>query len=216
MVCMKITALKGIASLLFLAACQLSYAGGDANIVAISEWSKPVATKNGATLRARMIISQEHSPAHVGPQKETAFYLEFQNVTGSVGSPLQFYFDPGRAFRCELLDADGKPPPPEGGAGSGGGAGPCWITLPYDSTIRLRANMYGYGLKPEDGFTLVMSPPNMQRWTIRAGDPKTYSISGTFTVTTPENHVAKDSEDARTIWSGTLELPKINLTLPKQ
>jgi hypothetical protein len=30
-------------------------------------------------------------------------------------------------------------------------------------------------------------------------------ISVTFTVTTPTNHVAKDFDDARTIWSGTLE-----------
>ena len=208
--------MKNIASLLFLAAYQFSYAGGDADVVAISDWSKPVSATNGATLRARMIISQVHPPAQVGPQKETAFYLEFQNVTGVVGSPFKFYFDPGSALRCELLDADGKPSPPEGGAGSGGGAGPCWITLPYDSTIRLRANMYGYGLKPEDGLMLVMSPPNMQRWTIRAGDHKTYFMSGTFTVTTPKIHVAKDSEDARTIWSGTLELPKMKLTLPKQ
>jgi hypothetical protein len=213
---MKITSLKGIASLLFLAACQFSYAGGDADVVAMSDWSKPVSATNGATLRARMIIAQVHSPAHAGPLKETAFYLEFQNVTGAVGSPLKFYFDPGSALRCELLDADGKPSPPEGGAGNGGGAGPCWITLPYDSTIRLRANMYGYGLKPEDGFRLVMAPPNMQGWTIRAGDTKTYSMSGTFTVTTPKIHVAQDSHDARTIWSGTLELPKMKLTLPKQ
>ena len=208
--------MKCIESLFFIAACQFSYASGDTNIVAISEWSKPVSTTNGTILRARMIISQEHSPAHAGPQKETAFYLEFQNVTAAVGFPLQFYFDPGRAFRCELLDATGKPPPPEGGAGSGGGAGPYWITLPYDSTIRLRANMYGCGLKPENGFMLVMSPPNMQRWTIRAGQSKTYSISGTFTATTPKHYVPKDSEEARTIWSGTLELPKMNLTLPKQ
>lgn len=206
--------MKGIASLLFLAACQFSYAGEDTNIVAMSDWSKPVSAANGATIRARMIISQVNSPAHAGPQKETAFYLEFQNVTGAVGSPLQFYFDPVRALRCELLDADGKPPPAEGMGGSGSGAGPCWITLPYDSTIRLRANMYGYGLKPEDGFMLVVSPP--QGWTIRPGNTKTYFMSGTFTVTAPKNHVAKDSEDARTIWSGTLELPKMKLTLPKQ
>lgn len=208
--------MKAFASLLFLAACQFSYAGGDTNIVAISDWSKPVGATNGATLRARMIISEEHSPAHAGPQKETAFYLEFQNVTGAVGDTLQFYFDPGRALHCELLDADGKPSPPDGVAGNGGGAGPCWITLPYDSTIRLRANMYGYGLKPEDGFMLVMSPPNMQSWTIRPGDTKTYFMSGTFTVATPTNHVTKDSDDARSIWSGALVLPKMKISLPKR
>ncbi|MBC8126676.1 MAG: hypothetical protein H8M99_05965 [Gloeobacteraceae cyanobacterium ES-bin-144] len=205
--------MKAIASLLSLAACQLSYAGGDTNIVAISDWSKPVGAR--MTLRARMIISQEHSPARDGLQKETAFYLEFQNVTGAIGAPLQFYFEPG-ALRCELFDSDGKSLPAEVVSGSGGGAGPCWITLPYDSTIRLLANMYGYGLKPEDGFMLVMAPPNMQGWTIRAGDTKAYSMSGTISVTTPANHVPKDGDDARTVWSGTLELPKMKLSVPKK
>ena len=212
----KARIMKAISSLLFLAACRFSYADEDTNIVATSDWSKPVGTSSGATLRARMIISKEQTPAHAGSQKETAFYLEFQNVTGAAGSRLQFYFDPGRALRCELLDADGKPSPPEGVSGNGGGAGPCWITLPYNSTIRLRANMYGYGLKPEDGFMLVMSPPNMQSWTIRPGDTKTYFMSGTFTVTTPTNHVTKDSDEARTIWNGTLEMPKMKLVMPKQ
>ncbi len=208
--------MNAIASLLFLAVCQFSYAGEDTNVVALSDWSQPVRAAYGATLRARMIISLEKSPANAGTHKETAFYLEFQNVTGATGSPLQFYFDPGRALSCELLDADGKPPPAEAMAGSGGGAGPCWITLPYDSTIRLRANMYGYGLKPEDGFMLVMSPPNRKAWIIRPGNTKTYFMSGTFTVSTPKNHVTKDFDDARTIWTGTLELPKMKLSPPKQ
>lgn len=204
--------MKAITLLLFTAASQFSYADEGASIIAISDWSKPMGAR--MSLRARMIITQEHSPAHAGPQKETAFYLEFQNVTGAVGAPLQFYFEPG-ALRCELLDADGKPLPPEGVTGSGGGAGSCWITLPNDSTIRLRANMYGYGLKPENGFMLVMAPPNMQSWIIRPGDSKSYFMSGTITVTTPTNHVPKDGDDARTIWSGTLELPKMKLSIPK-
>ena len=208
--------MKAITPILFLTACQFCFAGGDTSIIAMSDWSKPAGTIHGQTLRVRMIVAQGHSPAHAGPWAETEFYLEFQNVTGAAGTPLQFYFDPGRGFRGELLDATGKPPPPVGMGGSGGGAGPCWITLPYDSTIRLRANMYGYGLKPEDGFMLVLSPPSMQNWTIKAGDPNVYFMSGTFTVTTPTDHIAKSFDDARTIWSGTLELPNMKIAVPKQ
>jgi hypothetical protein len=207
--------MKAITLFLFLAACQFCFAGGDTNIVAMSDWSKPVGTFYGATLRARMLIAQEHSPAHAGPWPETEFYLDFQNVTGAAGAPVQFYFDPGLGLHCDMLDANGKPPPRVGMGGSGGGAGACWITLPYDSTIRLRANMYGYGLKPEDGFMLVLSPPTMQSWTIQPGDTNVYFMSGRFTVTTPTNHVAKDFDDARTIWSGTLELPKMKISVPK-
>jgi len=207
--------MRAITPLLLLAGCQFCFADGDTNIIAMSDWSKPVGTFHGQTLRGRMLIAQEHSPAHAGPWPETEFYLELQNVSGAAGAPMQFYFDPGRGLHCELLDANGRPPPPVGMGGSGGGAGACWITLPYDSTIRLRANMYGYGLKPGDGLLLVLSPPTMQSWTIRASDTNVYFISGTFTVTTPTNHVAKDFDDARTIWSGTLEFPKMKISVPK-
>jgi hypothetical protein len=200
---------------LLLTACQFCIAGGETNIIAMSDWSKPVGTKYGQTLRGRMLIAQEHSPAHAGPTPETEVYLELQNVSGAAGAPMQICFDPGRGLRCEVLDADGKPPPSIGGAGSGGGAGACWITLPYDCTIRLRANMYGYGKKAGDGLLIQMSPPAMQRWDIQAGDTNVYFMSGTFTVTTPANHVARDFDETRSIWSGTLELPKMKISVPK-
>jgi hypothetical protein len=110
------------------------------------------------------------------------FYLELQNVSGAVGAPMQIYFDPGRGLQCEVLDSHGKPPPLVGGAGSGGSAGTCWITLPYGSTIRLRASMVGYGKKPGDGLLIQLSPPSMQRWDIQSGDTNAYFMSGTFTV----------------------------------
>jgi hypothetical protein len=110
-----------------------------------------------------------------------------------IGAPMKIYFDPGQGLRCEVLDANGKPPPQVGGGGSGGGAGACWITLPYDSTIRLRANMYGYGKKEGDGLLIQMSPPNIQSWDIQASDTNPYFMSGTFTIATPAEYVARTS-----------------------
>jgi hypothetical protein len=207
--------MKVIASLLFLTTGHFCLAGSDTNIIATSEWSKPVSTNYEQTLRCRMLIAQGHSPAHAGTAPETEVYLELQNVSGAAGAPMKIYFDPGRGLRCEVLDANGKPPPLVGGGGSGGGAGACWITLPYDSTIRLRANMFGYGRKEGDGLLIQMSPPNMQRWDIQASDANVYFMSGTFTVTTPPNHIAKDFDETRSIWSGTLELPKMKLPVSK-
>jgi hypothetical protein len=189
--------------------------GGDTNIIAVSDWSKPVGTSNGQTLRGRMSIVQENSPAHAGPFPETELYLELQNVSGAAGAPMQIYFDPGNGLHCELLDANGKPPPQAAGRGSGGGPGACWITLPYDSTIRLRANMYGYGKQKGDGLLLVLSPPAMQYWNIQAGDTNVYYMSGTFTVTPPTNHVAKDIDAVRSQWSGILKLPKMKISVKK-
>jgi hypothetical protein len=61
-----------------------------------------------------------------------------------------------------------------------------------------------------------LSPPAMQSWTIRPTDTNVYFMSGTFTVTTPTNHIAKDLHDARAIWSGTLELPRMKIWPQKQ
>ena len=98
--------MKAITFFLLLAACQFCFAGGDTNIIAMSDWSGPVGTSNGQTLRGRMMIAQEKSPASTG-RPETEFYLELQNVSGAVGPPMQFYFDP-YGLRCEMLDANGK------------------------------------------------------------------------------------------------------------
>jgi hypothetical protein len=159
-----------------------------------------------------MIVAYGRGAAFGGPWPETQVYLEFENVSGPIGSPTQFYFDPFKGLQCELKDAGDKPVS-TGGGGSGGGAGASWITLPYDSTIRLRANMFGYGSKPGQGLNLTLWS---QAWQIRAGDTSVYYLSGTFTVTTPTNFLLKDSETTSPVWTGTLELPKIKISVPKE
>jgi len=204
--------MKTITLFLLLAACQLSFAGGDTNIIAMSDWSKPVGTSLGQTLRGRMILAQGYSGGFRGPWPATEFYLELQNV--SEGSPtMTFYFDPA-GLHCQMVDSNGKPPPPQGGGGSGGGAGACSITLPRDGTIRLRVGMYGYGRPPGDGLRLALDPPS-QWWEILPGNTNDYFLSGTFSVAPHTNSVARDFETERAIWSGTLDLPKMRVWVGK-
>ena len=213
MVVSRLRAMRTITSLfLLLATCQFSFASDDTNIIAMSDWSNPVSTSGGHRIRGRMIAAYGRGAAFVGPWPETQVFMEFQNVSGAIGRPTQFYFDPYRGFRCEMKDVHGKTIS-TGGGGDGGGAGATWITLPYDSAIRLRANMYGYGNKRGDGLNLTLYPT--QAWQIRAGDTNEYYLTGTFTVATPTNFVPKDFEAARAVWSGTLELPKMKITVPK-
>lgn len=186
--------MKVITIFLIFAACQICLAGGDTNIIAMSDWSKPVATSNGQTLRARMIFAKENTPIYASPWTGTRFYLELQNISDAGRPPMQVYFDPRRSLHTKLLDANGNPPPPVGGGGSvtiGGGA---WITLPRDSTIRLPHSMYGYR---------------------QDGDTNIYFLSGTFTDASPTNNAARDSETKLAIWSGTLELPKMKIPVDK-
>lgn len=175
-----------------------------------SEWSEPVTNLAGQSVRARMIVSCERSPARANNTPETIFFLEFQNVSTAIGAPLRFYFDPMKQFHCELVDASGKAIP-SGGFGNGGGPSACWLTLPYGSTIRLRANMYGQGGSLKDGLNLTLSPT--ASWTIPAGDPKEYQIAGTFTA---ESTSAPDPlPEERSRWQGTLRIPKARFRLPK-
>ncbi len=75
--------------------------------------------------------------------------------------------------------------------------------------------MYGYGKKKGAGLLIQMSPPGMQSWDIQAGDTNVYFLSGTFTVRPPTNSVPRDFEAARAVWSGTLELPKMKISVQK-
>src|ERR1700722_10437073 len=114
--------MRTILTLFLLAVCPFCFAGGDTNIIAVSDWSNPVGTYSGNSLRARMIVAYGRGKTLDSPWLETKFYLEFQNVSNATGFPIQFYFDPRGGLRCVLQTADGKRGP-QGGAGSGGGAG---------------------------------------------------------------------------------------------
>src|SRR6185369_15334102 len=100
--------MRAIAAFLLLAVCQLCFASGDTNIIAMSDWSQPVATMHGHSLRVRMIVAYGRGPAFAGPWDETQFYLEFQNVSGAIFSSTKFYFDPSSGLRCVMKDANGN------------------------------------------------------------------------------------------------------------
>lgn len=201
--------------LLFSAAC-LCYAGEDTNIIAESEWSAPVQTGDVGSLRARLVITYAHDLASASPGEEALVYLELQNVTGGWKS-LQIYFQPAKSLHLTLLDANGKPPVNRGGdRGDGGmitGDGGYWITIPYDSTIKIRLNMSGSEKGSSIGLSLWM--PEFVHWHIPAGDTNTYFISGTISLTPPTNQTSQDVGVSRDRWNGTLELPKMKIALLK-
>jgi len=213
-----------ITPLPLLLACQVCFAGEDTNIIAMSDWSKPVATQSGShvqKLRARMLVMYGRGACFDGPNPETQFYLELSNIS-CANVPMQICFDPLHQLSCALLDVNGKPvPTPRPGAGSIPERSGDWITLPYDSTIRLRVNSGGYGNKKGEGLNLYLWPSGS--WYLRPGDTNTYYLIGTFTVT---NHVAtgmnqpggfrpRETELFDAEWSGTIELPKMKISVPK-
>jgi hypothetical protein len=160
--------------------------------VAVGDWSEA-----GDNLRGRLLIVQGH-PRGEGRIRETAVYVELQNVSDAAGGPINVYFD--NRLTCELRDAADKVVPPVPQAGSGGRPAPTWVPLPYDSSIRLRANPYGFGRPKSDGFLIPFAGNS---WLIAAGDTGEYYLSGTLTVTPPDGHRGERA------WHGTLTFPKM-------
>jgi hypothetical protein len=195
---------------LVLASCQAGFGKDDeTNVIAIGEWSHPSAGEQqsaaSAALRGRLLIRQGHSPAYTGVLPETQVYLEVQNVSESTGGPLSLYFDPRNGLRAEMLDINGKPAPEVGGGGNGGFPSACWITLPYDSTLRLRVSWYGHGTSSRDGLKI----PLFNELAIGVGDTNQCYLTATFTSTPPTNHTTTPGES---IWQGRLVFPPVKVT----
>jgi len=149
------------AFLLMLAPCWLCLGTEGTNAIATSAWSEPLASSaegqsGSSAIRGRLLILEGRSSAYAGELPETLVYLELQNVSTGIGSPIELYFDPSGGLRAELLDIHGKPPPQIGTGGNGGFPGSCWISLPYDSTVRLRASWYGYGMPRRAGLKIPL------------------------------------------------------------
>lgn len=126
----------------------LSCFADDTNIIAKSNWSEPVGLLNLETLhhhsiRGRLLIVAGNEQAYVGPRTDNAAmtFVELQNVTGAYGENVDVCFD-SMKLKCALTDEHGKEPPkPMGGGYSGRGPlGPYWVTLLYNSTMRLFVN----------------------------------------------------------------------------
>jgi hypothetical protein len=191
------------------------------NFIAVSDWSQIVGERGA--LRARLLLAHLYQI----PYSETILYIELQNAeNGRV--PLQIFYDPRNGLHCKLVDAHGNPPPRMGGGGSGNDPGACWISLPEDATIRLRANTYQVaqilGSPPIDkgDFLSLRLPPSssspkeLREWTIPAGDTNDYYLSATLTITAPTNPVVHIPEEGLKVFQGTLELPKLKISLKKQ
>jgi hypothetical protein len=138
-----------------------------------------------------------------GKARETAVYVELRYAPEAAGEPISVFFDPD-LLKCALHDADGKDVPETPMAGSGGRPGKDWVTLPYDSTLRLRVNPYAFGRAKDVG---LLIPLNNTAWLITAGDSGEYFLSGTLAVSPPKDHGRTNA------WQGELKLLKMKVTL---
>jgi hypothetical protein len=219
--------MKAALSFLLLLASKICFAADEPVTIATSDWSKPVDGCNDffnggncATIRGRLVILQGHDAGDGSDLLSTMVYIELQNMSIR---PTEIYFDGehGHDFRkeykgglnCDLFDSHGNPVPERGNAFSGGCPSSQWITMPYDSTVRLRANCFGIRSPKEGGLVL---PFPAKDWFIKPPDTNHYVLSASFTVIAPTNHVSEEVKHARSVvWDGTLVFPRMDISVRK-
>jgi hypothetical protein len=190
--------------------CAFAHGADDPRIIAAGDWSKPVADNLGATVRGRLVIYEGRRD---GALRETPVYVELQDASEARGRTLHIFCDMGRrdfsgktksGLKCEMHDKDRKLIESASFPFGGGVPASQWITLPSDSTIRLRATPYG--IRRENA--LAICPHLGALWLIADDDRKEYILSATFGVS-PSEPEAK-SRDGH-VWRGTLVLPPVRI-----
>ena len=221
------TDVKLTASSVLFSIC-LSCFADDTNIIAVSDWSEPVALQNLETghdhdIRGRLLIIAGNEPAHWQRQTDNAVmtFVELQNVDGGYSENVDVLFDSTK-LQCTLTDEHGKdaPKPRSGGGYSGRGALVNWVTLPYNSTIRLFVNS-------ESKSPLSIHPngePWSQPWAISSGDTNVDYLSGTLEIRTRTNGMVNifgnaPLSDKQSYYDRKcikmLTFPKLKISVPK-
>jgi hypothetical protein len=176
--------------------------------IAVSDWSDSVYS-NDRSLRARVVVLEGRSRAYAGPDAEVLVYIEIENTNGSWGKPINVYFDADKGLNFEVLDADDKPVPRSPVAGSGGDVATCWITIPYDCSVRLRANPGGWGRGKDAALVLPLRPMQGQYW--RLSPEQDYYLTGSLKISPPTDNDIEHLDD----WRGELTFPKTRIA-PKK
>jgi hypothetical protein len=182
---------RPLALLLAVVSVPVAAVADDKITVATGAWSESV---DG--LRGRLVLAQGRTLG--AGVRETLAYVELENVGVASGRPTEVHFDPG-ALRFEMTDAAGKAVPQTSIPTSGGRPGKAWVSLPFDSSVRLRANPFGFGRA--DGLLVHL---NTATWTVPAGGEA--RLSAVLTVTPPD--------DRPGAWKGELRLPAARIAPP--
>ncbi len=158
----------------------------------VEEWS---AVKDG--VQGRLIFTED---APFNGMRMLSLDLELRNVS-DVGNPIEIYYDPINAFRCELIDAKKNPVPQPPLVADILTPNPYWISLPYQGSIRFRISVDGYGIPNDGGRMIQMS---CGAWLIKLADQADYQFRATFIADRPR-------KPGRRIWTGPLELPLVRI-----
>ena len=174
--------------LLLLTAATALAAGDDAG------WSKPV-----KGLRARLLVL----PAEKAPPF-CRIFIEFENVDEIAGQK-KIRFNPGK-LALRVSNNDGKELALANGVYDG--MSPLWetIALPHAGSMKFQISFPGLGYSAKD--KVIIDVGAQKSWVIPQ-DGSIYYLSGSLTI------VKEKSDHPYMDWSGTLELPKVEIPKAK-
>jgi hypothetical protein len=199
--------MKTIAFFLLLASLPWCFGQTDTNLIATGDWSEAVSDGPDHALRGRLLLYDERSPSAANHAR---VYLELQHVfAGGWANPIEVYFEFGNRndLHFEMHDKLGQPIHQQPVLTIGPVANPYWVTLPCESTVRLRADtLLGPQSKP-DGLEILV-PGGC--WIIPPRATNDFFLSATFTP--PKDH---SSSLHYYVWQGSLELPSVKIS-PKK
>jgi hypothetical protein len=161
-------------------------------VLAIGSWSDSV-----KGLRGRLVIARGRILGDC-KTRETMIYLDLKYAPEAVGKPLDVQFNPN--LHCEVGDGAPKAVPRAPMAASGATPAACWVTLPHDSTMRLRLSPYGIG---RPGGLLIHL--NGATWFVAGSTTDEHFLSGTFKSEPPKGHGRANA------WQGTLTLAGVKI-----
>jgi len=175
-------------------------------VVNVGEWSEPVKDADDQILRGRLVVGDDR-PA--GGSNHARVYLELEHCGSNL--PVEVYYDINigeTALKLEMRDGHDTPVPPKPLPIRAPSLPTSWVTLPCDSTVRLRSDLYAYALTPNPDGLLIMLGSGT--WILPPDDAGHYYLSGTFTP--PADH---PSPLKYHVWQGTLKLPKVKIPAAK-
>ena len=197
-----------VLTIAFLRTC--CFGQTDTNLIATGDWSETVSDSDGHTLRGRLLVYDDQTQSAANHAR---IYLELQHVF-KVGwsNPLEIYFDIGirSDLHLELRDKLDQPIPQEPVAIRGPVPYPCWVTLPCDSTVRLRADTYTLGPRSKPDGLEILVGGGFGCWIIRPNATNDFFLSGSFRP--PKDHPSPLNYH---VWQGTLKLPKVKIPVKK-
>jgi hypothetical protein len=189
--------------ILMLLACRCCFGQTDTNLIATGDWSAVVRDGQiGPFLRGRLLVYDDQG---ISTHNHARIYLELQHVcaTNIWYPPIEIYCF-GTNLDLELEDGRGQPIPGFGSVVWGFVSAPCWVTLPIDATVRVRADNgpLGPSTKP-NGLDI---PNGFEDWIIPPNATNDYYLSATFTPS--KDHPSPLNYH---VWQGTLKLPAVKI-----